>query len=393
LEVQEREGVVIFVNRENPDAILTRNEQEEVSSILKGMDVKAILEIAQDAEFSIIIDQRSGDNLMVSGEAALNLNMEPNGRINLSGRYELQSGHYETSLYNLVNRRFEINPGSSITWQGDPMDAKLDITAVYEVETSAAPLMASVTSGQGGNVAGQYRQVLPFLVYLNVDGELMEPEISFDLDMPEDEQGSLGGVVYSRVQQLNQQEAELNKQVFSLLALNRFYPASGSDGSAGGTAAIARDNVNKVLSGEMNAFSDRVFGESGFEVDFDLDSFTDYQGETPEDRTQLNINAKKKLFDDRLIVSAGSAVDVEGSAQPGQEETPIIGNVSLEYLLTENGRYRLRGFRKSEYENIIDGQLIVTGMALIFNREFNEFSELFNPLKEAGEKEVNEKAE
>ncbi len=392
MEVQEREGVVIFVNRENPDAILTRSDQEE-AFVMKGVDVRAVLAIAEDAKFRIIIDRRSGDNLMVSGNAALNLNIEPNGRINLSGRYDLQSGHYETSLYNLVNRRFEINPGSTITWQGDPMDAKLDVTASYSVEASAAPLMASVTSGQGSIAAGQYRQVLPFLVYLNVDGALLEPEISFDLDMPEAEQGSLGGAVYSRVQQLNQQEAELNKQVFSLLALNRFYPDSGSDGSAGGTAAIARDNVNKVLSGELNAFSEQVFGDSGFEVDFDFDSFTDYQGETPQDRTQLNINAKKKLFDDRLIVTAGSAVDVEGSATPGQEETPIIGNVSLEYLLTENGRFRLRGFRKSEYENIIDGQLIITGVALIFNREFNEFSELFNPLKEEEDKDDKEKTE
>ena len=80
-------------------------------------------------------------------------------------------------------------------------------------------------------------------------------------------------------------------------------------------------------------------------------------------------------------------------ARPGQEETPIIGNVSLEYLLTENGRYRLRGFRKSEYENIIDGQMIITWVALIFNREFNEFSELFNPLKEAGVNEDKEKTE
>ena len=88
------------------------------------------------------------------------------------------------------------------------------------------------------------------------------------------------------------------------------------------------------------------------------------------------------MFDERLVVTAGSAVDVEGSAQPGQEETPIIGNVSLEYLLTKDGRYRLRGFRKNQYTNIIDGQLIVTGIALIFNREFNKFSQLFNPLKE-----------
>lgn len=393
LDVEEREGVVVFVNRQRPDAILTRNDTEESTTFFNGMDVKAILEIADDSKFNIIIDERSGDNLQVSGNASLNLNMEPNGRIQLTGRYQLKSGHYETNLYNLVQRRFLINPNSTISWQGDPTDAKMDVSATYKVETSAAPLMSSVVSSEDISVTSKYRQVLPFLVYLHVDGELLEPKLSFGLDMPEDEQGSLGGAVYSRVQQLNQQEAELNKQVFSLLALNRFYPDSGSDGSTGGTAAIARDNVNKVLSGELNAFSDKIFGQSGFELDFDLDSFTDYQGESPQDRTQLNINAQKKLFNDRLIVTAGSAVDVEGSAQPGQEQTPIIGNLSIEYLLTKDGRYRLRGFRKNEYENIIDGQLIVTGVALIFNREFNRFSELFNPLNKVQSAEDKDKEE
>ncbi len=382
LDVQERDGVVIFVNRENPDAILTKTEDEEASSFFKGMDLEAVLEIADDAVFNVIIDKKTGDNLQISGDAALNLNIEPSGRVGLSGRYEVNSGHYETSLYNLVKRRFEINPGSTITWQGNPMDAALDVTAVYKVETSAAPLMTAVTSGEDPNVAGKYRQVLPFMVYLNVKGELLKPELSFGMDMPEDEQGALGGAVYGRVQQLNEQEGELNKQVFSLLALNRFFPDSGSDGSGGGTAAIAKDNVNKVLSGQMNAFSDKIFGSSGIDLNFDLDSFTDYQGDSPQDRTQLNIEAQKKLFDDRLIVTAGSAVDVEGSSSQSQGETPIIGNVSLEYLLTENGRYRLRGFRKNEYTNVIDGQLIVTGVALIFNREFNAFSELFNPMEE-----------
>jgi hypothetical protein len=180
---------------------------------------------------------------------------------------------------------------------------------------------------------------------------------------------------------LNEQETELNKQVFSLLALNRFFPNTVSDGSTGGAAWIARNNVNKVLSNELNSFSEGLLGDSGFELDFDLDSFTDYTGESAQDRTQLNIKASKKLFNERLIVTAGSAVDVEGSAQVGQEDTPIIGNVSLEYLLTENGRYRLKGFQKNEYVNVIDGQLMVTGLAFIFNREFNAFSELFNPLK------------
>ena len=35
--------------------------------------------------------------------------------------------------------------------------------------------------------------------------------------MPEDERGAIGGQVYGKVQQVNNDEAELNRQVFSLI--------------------------------------------------------------------------------------------------------------------------------------------------------------------------------
>ncbi|UWX56684.1 translocation/assembly module TamB domain-containing protein [Maribacter litopenaei] len=109
-----------------------------------------------------------------------------------------------------------------------------------------------------------------------------------------------------------------------------------------------------------------------------------------ENRTQLNVNASKKLFNDRLIVTAGSALDVEGSAANSDTSTPVIGNVMLEYLLSEKGTYRLKGFRRQEYQNIIDGQLIVTGLAFIFDREFNKFSQLFSPVKVKTEDDIKE---
>src|SRR5690606_7887536 len=98
-------------------------------------------------------------------------------------------------------------------------------------KASASPLMAPVTSGADPSIKNKFRQVLPFEVYLNIDGQLMQPVIGFDMDMPEDEQGAIGGQVYGRIQQLNSQEDELNRQVFSLLVLGRFYPEPGSDGS------------------------------------------------------------------------------------------------------------------------------------------------------------------
>ena len=381
LDIQERDGVVIFVNRENPDAILTRNDGETTDSFFAGMDINTTVEIGDEAKFTIVIDEKTQDKLQASGNATLNLNIDPNQDIRLSGRLELNSGFYRTSLYNLVSREFQLQKGSSILWTGDPYDAKMDVTAIYKIETSAAPLMSSISYGQDSGVSGTYQQSAPFLVYLNIDGQLMQPTLSFALDMPESAQGNFGGAVYGRIQQLNEQESELNKQVFSLLALNRFYPTTGSDGSSGGAISIARNNVNKVLSSELNSISNKLLGNTGFELGFDLDSFQDYESGTAQNRTQLNINASKKLFNDRLIVTAGSAVDVEGSAASSDTATPVIGNVTLEYLLSEDGIYRLKGFRRQEYQNIIDGQLIVTGMAFIFDREFNKFSQLFSPLK------------
>src|SRR5690606_3531366 len=133
---------------------------------------------------------------------------------------------------------------------------------------------------------------------------------------------------------------------------------------------------------------------TGLELDFGLNSFTDYQGAAPQDRTQLDITAQKKLFDDRLILSVGSEVDIQGTDQTGEESTPVIGNVAIEYLITEDGRFRVKGFRKNQYENVIDGQIFVNGIALIFSKEFNKYKELFQKeVKEERQRNRNRKRE
>ncbi|WP_233267570.1 translocation/assembly module TamB [Algibacter sp. L1A34] len=398
VNLESREGVVIFVNRKNPDAILTRTQEE--TATVSGFDIAAKIKVGKNAKVNIIIDENTGDNFQVYGDGDFDFRINPNGNMTLSGIYTAAGGHYEMNLYNLVNRKFELVSGSKITWSGDPFDADLDVKALYNVDASASSLMASVTSGSDPSVSQRFKQVLPFEVYLNIDGELTAPVINFNLDMPEDEQGAISGLVYGKVQELNSDEAELNKQIFSLLVLNRFYPEAGSDGSNGGVASIARDNINDALADQLNVFSDKLLGDTGLELDFGLDSYTDYQGDSPEERTQLDIAAQKKLFDDRLIVRVGSAVDLEGSSS-STETTPLVGNVSLEYLLTENGRYRLKGFRRNEYENVIDGQTIVSGIALIFTQEFNQFKDLWDDMlrskskkeeaKKLKEKEAEEK--
>ena len=125
VNIEERDGVVIFVNREDPDAILTRTKEK--TATVTGFDMNALLKIRKDAAVTIVIDQSTGDNFKVTGAGDLTFNMKPNGNMSLAGVYEVESGHYELNLYNIVNRKFNLVSGSRVTWSGDPFDAKLDV--------------------------------------------------------------------------------------------------------------------------------------------------------------------------------------------------------------------------------------------------------------------------
>lgn len=396
--MEEQEGVVDFVNKSDSDDILTRKTEKKANELLTGIDLESRIKVEKGSAVKVITNPKTNDNLEIKGFGELLFNIARNGDMKLSGQYEIEDGHYELSLYNLVNRRFDLAQGSTITWSGNPMDAKMDLRAIYNVKTTVSPLMASQVSGESASVQNQYNQRLPILVYLNVDGEITQPDLSFGLDMPKNSRGAVGGSVYAKIQQLNNQQDQLNKQVFSLLVLNKFYPKSGSDGSQGGAASIARENLGKALSDQLNALGGKITGNSGVQLNFGVSSYDDYQEKGTQQRTELSVSAEKKFFDDRLIVEAGGSTNVEGDTRPGESAT-TLGNVRVEYLLTKDGRWRLRGFRQSEYENVLDGQVFVSGISLIFTREFNKLKELFDgktPLEEGEDQDgenTDEKAE
>lgn len=378
-DVVDREGVVMFVNKSNPEDVLTRGKEQEFNQLIKGFEIDAKIKTSPDAKITVVFNQRTGDLIQLQGNADLIAQVEPNGNIDLSGTYEVNEGFFEINLYNLVTRKFSLAKGSKVSWYGDPYNADLDIRAVYKLDTSPSALMASQIASEASSVQNRYRRQLPFWVYLDVEGSLNSPYLSFGLDMPEEQRSAINGTVYARINQLNQQEDELNKQVFSLLVLNRFYPESGSDGSQGGAAALARNNLNQALADQLNTFSNKLTGNTGIELNFDINSYTDFETGVGQERTDVDVSAQKKLFNDRLVVEAGSQVNVQGDQRPG-ESNVALGNVSVEYLITEDGRWKARGFRRSEYENVIDGQVFISGIALIFTREFNEFDELWKSL-------------
>lgn len=387
--IADREGIVEFVDEDNLYLKQTAEMQEKLNqSELKGMDVSVEITIDKEAELTLVIDKGNGDYLNLKGEAQLTGGIDPSGKTTLTGKYEFTDGAYEMN-FNMIRRKFNIQKGSSIIWNGEPTMATLNITAIYKVETAPIDLLGNQLGSVSSTVKNTYKQKIPFETHLKMKGELLKPEISFDIILPDgnyDVSSDIVSASQAKLEQLRQEPAELNKQVFALLLLNRFIGENPFASESGGTSAesLARQSVSKILSQQLNDLAGELI--KGVQLEFDLESTDDYTTGTRENRTDLNVGVSKKLLDDRLKVTVGSSFGVEGQERANEESTNIAGDVALDYQLTKDGRYMVRAYRKNEYQVAVEGQVIETGVAFIITMSYNKFRELFH--RSAEEKEM-----
>jgi len=280
----------------------------------------------------------------------------------------LKQGVYELSLESLVKRKFKIESGSTIIWYGDPMSAMISINAIYTVNALPIDLIADQMSTTTGIT---YKQRYPFLVYLKLSGNIQKPDISFEIRLRPEDRGIMDGVVQAKLNMLNENPSDLNKQVFALLVLGRFIQDNPFQTESTGLASAARTTVGTLLSSQLNQWSSKLV--PGVEMNFDIQSYEDYQSGKAEGRSQLNLGVKKQLFNERLSVQVGGKIDMEGERAKQNSVSDLASDVSIEYKLTKNGQYRLKGFRQNLFEGAIEGQLVETGVGLIFVRDFNSW--------------------
>lgn len=384
--VQSREGVVEFVDMSNPasDSLFKRYESLNKANVI-GMDIALNIEVKKEAIFNIIVDEANGDFLNVQGEALLTTGIDPSGKITLVGTYTLDKGSYQLS-FNLLERKFDIGKGSTITWTGEPTTAQLNVSAVYIANTSAIDLVQDQIASAPVAIRNTYKQRLPFEVHLNLTGELMKPVVAFDIVLPEDKNYGVSNDIVAtaqyRLAQLRQDAGEMNKQVFSLLLMNRFVGQNPFASSAGGfnVSTYARQSASKLLTEQLNQLAAGLI--NGVDINFNLTTTEDYTTGSLRNRTDLDLAVSKKLLNDRLKISVGSNFELEGPQNANQQSNNLAGNLSMDYQLSKDGRYFIRFFRKNDYEGVVDGYVVENGLTFMIIVDYNHFKEILQRRKQ-----------
>jgi len=354
---------------ENDFLVFTNSPQYEEDSTyeidLSGIQLNFDLRIEPEAKTTIIFDPSIGDVITAKGTGNLKLEINTLGNFNMFGQYELEKGNYLFTLRNVVNKRFQLSPGSRMMWDGDPYQARLDIEAIYNLRASLYDLMPEDSTGR-------YRRRVPVELILDLGGFLLNPEINFDIRIPDSDeiiQNRLQSILY--VNESNVNEQELNQQVFGLLVLNRFMPpSSGSNQSTASRGAPGMNNAYELLSNQLSSWLSSVSN--------DFDVGVSYRPADDVSQEELDVSLSTEILNDRLVLDGNFGYIADNQNLSTERASNFIGEFMVEYKLKRDGRLRLRGFNRSNTNDLIQLNSPYTqGVGLFYREEFNNFSEIW----------------
>lgn len=337
-------------------------------------DVDVLLEATDDAILTFIIDPLTGDKIKTRGKANLKVNLNPNGQQEIYGLYNVSSGSYSFSYGDFVKKEFTLSPGSTIRFNGDPLNAILDISAIYKVNTSTYELIKNDVNLSDSEIKSSKLRGDVF-VYLTLKGSLLEPTISLDIKSttsPQtDAQSTVMVAVDRKLAELRNNPNELNNQVFGLLLFDSFIVSDNSNTSLNSVGSnIALGSISALIASQLNKLAGNVI--KGVDINVDLNSYnSEYLNEGAGGNvTELGLSVSKQLLNDRLKITAGGNLNLEENSGASKYSS-VVGDFVLEYKLTENGNYRVRVFSKSNYDILLDQNSNKNGVSIYFNKSFD----------------------
>ncbi|MFC0877882.1 translocation/assembly module TamB domain-containing protein [Saccharicrinis sp. FJH2] len=366
---EEDQDIAEFINRDTSMVTKVSDQSLNYSGIMP--DVTANISFQDNIPLTIVIDPVSKEQLQVSGKGDFSLRLRDNLEPSLSGRYTINSGKYTLLLYSVFKRTFNIRQGSYLLWTGNVYKPTVNMVASYDVNTSPIGLVATELNA-GSQSLSQYRNPIPFSVVMNLKGDLLSPDINFDIETPP---GKADALVSEKLSRLNNDESAVNKQVLSLLIFKSFMNQNvGGPDVAYQLNNTARNGLSNILSNSFNQFAQNYI--KGINLTLDVESRAGLNG-SGSGNTDLIFGASKSLFSDRLTIEVGSSINVENENNRPPGSGGLAGDFKIDYKISKDGSVSVQAFRSSEYEDVLVGDVTKTGVALKLSKAFTHFSELF----------------
>jgi hypothetical protein len=314
------------------------------------------LDVNRNAKVEIVVDQSSGSTL--SGRGAGNILIETNidGKFNIWGDFIAYEGIYNFKNLGLIDKKFAVEQGGTIVWEGDPLEAQLNIEATYQVPGGANPALLVDNPN--------FNRKIPTNVGIQLVGNLIKPDDPvFDISFP-----NTTGIVVSEINYRLADQQRRQLQAISLLSQGIFISdvSVSFQGITNNLYEKASDVFSTLLGsnqGKLNVGLNYLQGEEN--PAFDLRT---------EDRIGLTLSTQ---LSDRILINGKIGVPIDGL-----EQSVIVGDVQIDFILNESGSLKAKVFnRENDFRYLGDEFGYTQGMGMSYQVDFNTFQELLNKIK------------
>ena len=349
---------VTFATKDNTDTtsylvrkkLLFENKQKRRTTGGGSMDITMALDVRPNAEVQLVIDPTVGDIIKGRGEGLLNLRINPKSNIfEMYGDYTIESGSYLFTLQNIINKWFDIEPGSTIQWTGEPLDALLNIDAVYRIKASLQPLVESSISG--GNISSR---AVPVECYIHLTDRLTQPTVTFDVVVP-DADSEVQSIIAST---LATPESKSQQFLYLIIANSFVSESTNSTASVGATSAAATTGF-EMLSNQL----------SNWLSNDDYKIVVRYRPRTAQMSDEVDFGFSKGLINNRLILEVEGNYIVD-KTQVVNATSNFTGEAYLTWLIDRAGTLRLKGFTHTIDRFDENQGLQETGVGIYFKEDF-----------------------
>ena len=322
-------------------------------------DISLSLNVRPNAEFQLVIDPTVGDVMRGRGQGTLNIHINPrSGVFDMYGNYDITEGSYQFTLQNIVSKKFIIDEGSSIQWTGEPLDAILNVRAIYRIKTSLQPLLGNDAS------TGAMRSSVDCII--NLTDRLSKPTVTFDIEIP-----NADADVQNVVHNLLSTQEEIANQFIYLLIFNSFVGESNTAGSvnfgAVGTATTGMELLSNQLSNWLS--SD------------DYNIVIRYRPKSETSGDEFDFGFSSSLISDRLILEVEGNYVTDNTTINGQSNN-LMGEAYVTWLIDRGGNLRLKGFTQTIDRFDENQGLQESGIGIYYKEDFNTFRDIIRNFKE-----------
>jgi len=303
------------------------------------------------------------------------------------GDYIIEEGEYLfTYSYRDIlkfNKPFQVKRGGSIQWSGDPYDAQIDLEAEYkDLKTSTYNLIAENLETVNEALRAEARTTTPINLSMFLKGDLFKPDITFRLDFP-DLTGEIKAYVEAKMRVLEQDENELNRQVFGLMVIGGFLPTS--EGAIGGEEVVnfGVNTFSQFVSNQLSLYisdfladvitDEGIYSGAEFNVDYRVYDPGDLESVTRA--SEISLQLKNYLFNDRVAIKIGTDFGIGAEQLGASTQTSALStfDVIVEWVIAKDRRFKLVFYNKNDVA--IEGQRAKRGVGIKYRYEFDTFQE------------------